>query len=271
MLTERLRRWLLDPKVAAATDTNSVEHALAHREVLERKLLAQKLFDSFYRQCRSFDLRYFGPTQGRILEIGSGSSRLRESFPDVITSDLMPLPWIDLALSAEEMPIAEGSLRAIYGINVFHHLPDPRKFFREAIRVLNPGGGVVLIEPYHGLLARWLFPRLHPSEAFEPDAPTWESEGARARMSGANQALSYIVFKRDREQFLHEFPELELLEDHPHTHLSYLASGGVNFRQLVPNRCIGLLRGVERMLSPFNRWIALQHTIVLRKTLSNRA
>ena len=55
------------------------------------------------------------------------------------------------------------------------------------------------------------------------------------------------------------------MEEYPHTHVWYLASGGVNFRQLVPDGWLSLLKGTERVLSPFDRWIALQHTIVLRK------
>ena len=49
----------------------------------------------------------------------------------------------------EALPFSDGSVRALYGINVFHHLPSPRDFFRELVRVLGSGGGAVLIEPYH--------------------------------------------------------------------------------------------------------------------------
>ena len=96
------------------------------------------------------------------------------------------------------------------------------------------GGGIIMIEPYYGPLARFLFKRLHSSEGYETNVPTWESEANMGAMSNANQALSYVVFAKDREIFEQEFPELELLVDRPHTHLRYLLSGGVNFRQLVP-------------------------------------
>jgi hypothetical protein len=60
-------------------------------------------------------------------------------------------------------------------------------------------------------------------------------------MEGANQALSYIVFERDRERFERLFPDLEIVEqswiaNYPR----YLLSGGLNFRQLLPtfrSRC----------------------------------
>ena len=266
-MLRRLRAWLLDPDVAAAADVDSVEHAVANRRVLERKVVARKLFERFYRQCRGLDLRCFGSARGPRVEMGSGSSRIKDVFPDVITSDYLQLPWVDVVLSAQQMPFADGSLRAIYGINLFHHLADPRRFLREAVRVLDAGGGVVLIEPYHGPFARFMFQRLHASEGFDPGVRAWESTDANGPMSNANQALSYVVFLRDRETFLREFPELELIGDYPHTHVWYLASGGVNFRQLVPDSFTGALGLVERLLSPLDRWIALQHTIVLRKRL----
>jgi hypothetical protein len=77
--------------------------------------------------------------------------------------------------------------------------------------------------------------------------------------------LSYIVFRRDHDEFCRQFPELELVLGRPHTHLMYFVSGGVNFRQLAPDLVTPLVLATERALSPLNRWIALQHTLVLRR------
>lgn len=257
-----LRHWLLDPDVRAH-DVDGLDVSLVHRRAVERKPLLRDLFATFYRECRACDARYFGDVPGARVEIGSGAGIIKTYYPDVVTSDLKPLPFVDIRLRAEALPFADGRLRAIYGLNVFHHLGDPRGFFGEALRVLAAGGGVVLIEPYHGPAARLLFPRLHASEGYDPDAADWNS--VCGPMSGANQALSYVVFERDRGMFEREFPALELVALRPHTHVAYLASGGVNFRQLVPTLAGPVVRLAERGLSPFNRWIALQHTIVLRK------
>ena len=183
----------------------------------------------------------------------------------MVTSDIKPLPFVDRVIDAQAMAVQDDSLRAIYGINVFHHLPQPRNFFREIIRVLRPGGGVILIEPYHGPIARLLFTRLHDSEGFDLQATEWENSQQIGPCVGTNQALSGIIFDRDRRLFEREFPELEIVLDRPHTHLSYLLSGGVNFRQLAPDWADRLVRAAEWALSPLNRWLALQHTIVLRK------
>ncbi len=264
LMIDRLRAMLLEPSVRRL-DPDSPAFALAHRDVLRRKALLRRLFEGFYRECRALDLSCFGGCRGERIEIGSGSSFLREVFPDVLASDIKALPFLDLVARAESLPFPADSVRAVYAINVFHHLPRPRKFFEELIRVVEPGGGAVLIEPYFGPLARWVFRRLHASEGFDRDVPGWDSEACPGPMSMANQALSYVVLVRDREIWRREFPELELVLDRPHTHLTYLLSGGVNFRQLVPDCCGPVLGWAEKLLFPLNPILALQHSIVLRK------
>lgn len=264
MLRRPLRDWLKEPETRRL-DMDGVEATVAHRAVLLRKKMLRDLFAAFYRECRKWDERYFAGAEGQRLEIGSGSSIIKEFFPDVITSDIKPLPFVDLVAPGESLPFPDGTLRAIYGINVFHHFPDPAAFFDETLRVLAPGGGVVLIEPYFGPLARWLFTRLHESEGFNANTPGWVNVEQSGPCSRVNQALSYIVFHRDRDRFQRQYPGLEIVLDRPHTQLSYFLSGGVNFRQLLPNGLVFLARGAEKALAPLNRWLALQHTIVLRK------
>jgi hypothetical protein len=259
-----IRNWLIDSTVAPH-DVDSPAFSIAHRQVVLRKRILRGLFEKFYRECRAMDLRYFQDCPGSRLEIGSGAGIVSEVYADVITSDIKVLPFVDLVLQAEKLPFEDNSLRAIYAINVFHHLSQPRDFFSELLRVVHPGGGVVLIEPFYGPLASWVFKNLHKSEGFEPEAPSWEPPVPTGPFSKANQALSYIIFKRDLSQFNKEFPELDLVVQRPQTQLWYLLSGGVNFRQLLPDSLTALARFSERLLSPFNQWIALQQTIVLRK------
>lgn len=259
----RLRQWLTEPAVQQL-DADGVNITVAHRQVVRNKTILRRLFEGFYRECRTLDAQYFGNCPGVRMEIGSGASFFKEVFPDTLTSDIKPLPFVDVVTRAEQLPLAEASLRALYAINVFHHLPDPRAFFRELLRVLQPGGGVILIEPYYGPFARLLFKHLHTTEGYEVSVPHWEAD-LTGPMSGANQALSYVVFVRDREILSREFPQLEIVLDRPHTHLLYLLSGGVNFRQLIPDWCAGLVSFIERLLKPLNPWLAIQHTVVLRK------
>lgn len=263
-----IRDRLLEPRVRGL-DADAPGFSVAHREVLLAKPLTRQLFESFYRRCRDADERYFSGTGLRV-EIGSGAGFMDRMYPDVLTSDVLPLPFVQLACRAERLPFRDGSVRAVYAINTFHHVPAPRAFFAELARVLTPGGGAVLIEPYHGPLARALFRRLHASEVFDENAREWEQHEVQGPFARANQAQSYVVFTRDRAQFTREFPQFSIVADRPHTHLTYLLSGGVNFRQLVPSSAGRLAMACETMLSPLNRILALQHTVVLRRNTITR-
>ena len=86
-------------------------------------------------------------------------------------------------------------------------------------------------------------------------------------MNGANQALSYIIFVRDRQAFERKYPGLEIVhQEICGNYLRYLVSGGLNFRQLLPDALIPVLRVVEKLLYPLRRVLALHHIVVIRRT-----
>jgi SAM-dependent methyltransferase len=264
-LVERLRQLLSEPALKGI-DPDSPEFTLAHRRILEQKSLTRAVFLEFYRRCRDADERYFSGCASTIrLELGSGGGMMKQVVRDVHTSDVKFLPFVDLIARGEELPFAAGSLRAIYAINVLHHLAEPRAFFRELVRTLAQGGGAILIEPYYGPVARFVFRRIFTSEAYEPEAREWSERRRDQPASGANQALSYVILRRDRARWEAEFPDLELVLDEPHTQISYVVSGGVNFRQLVPSAMGGAVARLESAVAPLDRWLALQHTVVIRR------
>ena len=254
-------------KRLAGVDINSRERIFVHKQILKSKKMIQEVFYEFHQLFNSIDREYFSG-EGRRLEIGAGSSPIKETFTDVLATDIVPGEGIDLVIDASNMDIEDGSLRAVFAQNVFHHLPNPSKFFAELDRVLVPGGGAVFIEPYYGILASAVFKRISKYEHFNMSQELWVSN-ASSPMSGANQALSYIVFIRDRQKFEKDHPGLEILLVSPiNNYLRYLLSGGVNFIQLVPNFLIPILKGVEKILSPMNKLLALHYLVVIRKKYS---
>jgi hypothetical protein len=86
-------------------------------------------------------------------------------------------------------------------------------------------------------------------------------------MHGANQALSYLVFVRDRKVFEQKYPGLEIVhQELCSSHWKYLLSGGLNFRQLLPDWMAPVIGFFGVLLAPFNRLFSLHHIVVLRKT-----
>jgi SAM-dependent methyltransferase len=236
-----------------------------HAAVLARKPMLAAVFRECHELMLDLDRRTFGDTPGLRVELGAGVAPVGGTFAGVLATDIVPGPGLDAVLDAQCMDLSDASVRALYGQNCFHHFPDPFRFLTEAERVVAPGGGVVLIEPYYGPVASVVFRRLFPSEEFDKTIPGWTTD-ATGPMFGANQALSYIVFKRDRKRFERELPGLELAETFPlGNYLRYLLSGGLNFRQLVPSFSDPVLRAFEAALLPARRLLALHHVVVLRR------
>ncbi|MDR3194247.1 MAG: class I SAM-dependent methyltransferase, partial [Tannerella sp.] len=94
---------------------------------------------------------------GNVLEIGSGGGFLKSVFPKVITSDIMRLPNVDMVCDAEQLPFEDHSMAGIVMLNVFHHIPRPYLFLKEAQRTLIEGGKIVMTEPANTLFSRFVY------------------------------------------------------------------------------------------------------------------
>ena len=104
---------------------------------------------------------YKGPFNS-ILDIGCGtlfySTILGERFDSVTgvdsSSSMLRVglesqdPGFSAVLtSVESLPFDESSFDCIFGLDVLHHVGDPRLVLAEAYRVLKPGGIIINIEP----------------------------------------------------------------------------------------------------------------------------
>lgn len=262
--------WLnkiLIEKEVIGLDVDSPERMIAHKNVLKRKLLLRNVFREFHHEIMRLDKKYFMNSEGVRFELGAGVCPIKESYADVLATDIVASDDLDKVLDAQNIDYPPGSVRAIYGQNCFHHFPNPSLFFKELERVLVPGGGVILIEPYYGPIASVLFKRLFATEGFDKNSDSWVAE-MDGPMNGANQALSYVVFKRDYEIFKNEFSDLEVVYEKPLTnYIRYFLSGGLNFKSLIPGFLEVPIRIVEFILSPLSRVFALHHVVVIRRKI----
>ena len=170
-----------------------------------------------------------------------------------------------MVVDAQNMPFEQNSVRAIYGINCFHHFPNPDLFFNELDRVLVKGCGCVLIDPYYGTIAKRFYKKIFDTETFDMTQKEWVNESL-GFMNGANQALSYIVFIRDKKKFEERYPNLEIIVQRTlNNYMRYALSGGLNFRQILPSFFSPVIKFFEFIFMPFNSVFALHHIIVIRK------
>ena len=257
--------WLRDP-LLNNMDIDGENRLKLHRKMLEKKRMLCEVFKEFHHFFRGLE-KQFLTGEGIKVELGAGVSPMRDSFPEVLATDVVSAPHLDMVVNAEAMDFADHSVKVIYGQNCFHHFPHPDRFFNELDRVLVPGGGAILLEPYYGPFASFLYKRLFRTEGFDKTFPSWETPVV-GPMNGANQALSYIVFVRDRALYEKKYPSLQIIYQRTvGNYLKYLLSGGLNFRQILPDFCIGTVELLEKLISPFNKWLALHHVVIIRKVV----
>jgi SAM-dependent methyltransferase len=259
-LAGRLRNVLAHP-LARQLDLDSPAATSVHARLIREKAFLRRLYQHYYRSYDEAIGR--APHGGLVLEIGSGGGFYREIRPAVVSLDVRPGADVDIVGSALALPFRSGSTSAVLMLNVLHHLPDPRQFFAECERILKRGGRVCLIEPFVSPLSRRLIRPLH----HEP----WDEAGGwslpdSGPMTGANMALPWIIFARDRRRYDQEFPNLPVQRMQLHTIALYLASGGVSMRSLLPGALFAPMLAAERLLAPAGRLLASMMTVELERT-----
>ncbi len=230
-----------------------------HREIILRKKFLKNLYKEWYLMFKS---RLEGVPEGKFIEIGSGGGFIKEYIPQVITSDITQFPWTDETYSALNIPYADNTASAIFMIDTFHHLPDARKFLSEVNRILKPGGKMIMVEPANSRWGSFIYKNFH-HEPFDATAG-WTIPDS-GPLTGANGALPWIVFARDRNLFEQLFPTLKINLIKYHTPLRYLLSGGVSYKGLMPGFSFPLFRLVDNLFSGLNKNLSMFFTIEVEK------
>jgi len=256
----KIIEWLKLPETRHIEELDDPAVSMLHGRIVQRKRFLRRLYVDFYKEFRGAVADCENKT---LVELGSGGGFIKEIIPNVITSDIVGMPNVDKVFSASKMPFASESIDAFFMLDVLHHISRPRDFFREAARCLTNSGKIVMIEPANSYWSRFIFRNFH-HEPFDTDAG-WDLEEG-GPLSHANIALPWIVFCRDRSIFEREFGVLRVASIHYHTPFRYLLSGGLTWRQPVPSFSYPIVRLVEKILKPANKWIGMFQTIKIEKT-----
>ena len=227
---------------------NSATTPLQNEEAKDRaatlrnraRLSANKNLLFWYRQLYRHQFKDFpDPAKLSILEVGSGTSPLKEFFPGVVTSDVLDLDYFDLVFDCHDIDkldaIKDESLDVITLTNVLHHLKSPIVFLNRAANKLKPGGKVIATEPFFSVLSTAIFRYLHHEPVdFRIAEP--ELKEVHGPLASANIALPWLIFyqRRDWLDRLNEKYRIEGLSLCPFTALSYMITGGISRKLPIP-------------------------------------
>jgi len=239
---------------------DSPQTTLLRRRIIREKPFLRRIYEEWYRMLAAS----VPSERGEVLELGSGAGFLAEFIPGLITSDVFEVPGVSAVVDAHRMPFEDGALRAIVMTNVLHHLQDPQRFFAEAAGCVRDGGVVTMIEPWNTPWARLVYTTLHP-EPFDPSAKTWRAPSG-GPLSGANGALPWVLFCRDRPLFERRCPQWRIDTISPFMPFAYLLSGGVSMRSFLPGWTYRLWRCLEDIFRPWMSSWAMFALIVLVRT-----
>jgi SAM-dependent methyltransferase len=258
MFLDRFKNWVSHP-LTRGLDLDDPLTTRLRRQIIREKPALNQIYQEWYQSITSYLPRGEEP----VLEVGSGGGFLRSYLPELISSEIFQTEDVQVVLDATSLPFGDGLLRAIVMIDVLHHISQPRQFIAQAARCVRVRGALVMIEPWVSTWSKLIYGRFH-HEPFRPEAEEWEFPPA-GPLSGANGALPWIMFLRDRDRFEREFPCWEISSIRPVLPFRYLASGGVAMRNLLPAAAFDLLRRLEHFLEPWMKNWAMFAEIVLVK------
>lgn len=200
----------------------------------------------------------------KVVEIGSAGGILKTIHPEVVTSDIRKASGVDLEFDAQSyLPFHSNSIDFIIGKDVLHHLHNVELHFQEMLRVLKPGGQIRYLEPNWNHFSRLIFSILHP-EPFLKNAIGWKFESSDPMFS--NQALPFIIFQRDIDIFKKLYPNFQVeIAPAPINAISFLLSGGVYSRTIIPGKFLIWLTNLEESNKSWMRLFGLNRVITLTK------
>jgi SAM-dependent methyltransferase len=206
-----------------------------------------------------------------ILEVGSGTSPLKQFLSNVITSDVLDLDYLDLVFDCHEIDkldaIKDNSIDVITLTNVLHHLKSPIGFLNSAASKLKSGGKVIATEPFYSLLSTFIFKYLHhePVDFSISEPELGEVQGP---LASANIALPWLIFFRRHEwlQRLNEKFDVTTVSIRTFSALSYMATGGISRKLPIPHFVYRLLFSTDLVASRrFPRFCAAFFTVTLTR------
>lgn len=216
-----------------------------HADIWRAKPVLRAVYNDCYRRILKECV------DGKIIEIGGGSGNLKEYRSDIVSTDVQYVPWVDIVADAHVLPFRDASAANIVMFDVLHHLERPRLFLAEAVRVLAPGGRIIVCEPAITFGSYLFYKMLHPEPVRLREDPLAEGPLSRDRDPfDANQAIPGVLLGRNRARLHDLFPHLHVRRCGYFSFLAYPLSGGFRPWSLLPGRLANPLLRLEAWCEP---------------------
>ena len=229
----------------------SRERLLEHRQLWAEKPVLAEVYRPWFEALLAQI-----PAGGRALEVGAGPGFLadeaRRTRRDarLVTMDVLQAPWNDLVGDALRLPVGNGRLQAVLGLDLVHHLARPAAFFAEVARALGPAGRLAVVEPWVTPFSFPIYRWLH-QEGCTPGLDPWDpfgvGEGAKDAFDG-DAAVVWSLVRRTSALRWRELgwkpPRVRVLNA-----FAYLLSLGFKKGSLLPLGAVGPVQALDDALA----------------------
>jgi len=232
-----------------------------YRAVWNKKAVLRLIYDDIFERIAG------EVVDGLTIEVGGGIGNLKEKITWLISSDIQFAPWLDLVVDAQKLPFSDDSVSNIVMLDVLHHIEFPALLFKEAGRVLRPGGRIVMVEPAITFGSSLFFKMFHHEPVDMNADPFAEGRPDRRRNPyESNQAIPTLLATRERERFHARFSDLQVMQTEWFSFLAYPLSGGFRPWSLVSEGVArSLLRIESKLERRFGRLFGFRLLMVIEK------
>jgi len=233
-----------------------------NQELWHRKPILQTVYTDLYRTMQG----YLSSAPGTNLELGSGMGTIHEVMSDCLRTDLFHYPWLDAVENAYSLSFEDGSISNLMMVDVFHHLRYPGNALNEFLRVLTPGGRLILMEPGLGLMGRIIYDWMHIEPVGKANDVRWFApEGWSPNEMDYYAAQGNATWIFTRSNFSEQLGSWKIVEIKRIAALAYAASGGYSGPQLYPTVAYPLIKSFEKVLQLFPSIFTTRLMVVLEK------
>lgn len=201
-----------------------------------------------------------------VVELGSGIGNIKDVIPHCLRTDLFANPWIDQTENAYELSFPDSTVSDLILFDVFHHLRHPGTALRECWRVLQPGGRLIIFDPFISLLGLIVFGVYHPEPVAWWNEIVWNApEGWSAKDSdyyAAQGNATRVFFGRMVKTLLKDW---NIVCRQRLATISWAASGGYSGPQLYPDQLYSQMRKLDGIFDFIPGLFATRTLIVLEK------
>ncbi len=195
---------------------------------------------------------------GQYLEIGAGagiSSNFLKNF-QITRTDI--LPWGDGlvlgGINAEHIPYKDESFTGVFGIDVLHHMEFPYKVIDECLRVIEPKGKLIFIEPYVSFMSYPIYRIFHieRTSLFKRVDPLNPAIGANPEDGDQRMCQSIFLSSHGKQNLVSNtsgITSIEIAFLHP---FSFFLTGGLSKPLGTPSKVI---KAIQRLEGKLPNWL----------------